>query len=85
MKYYKIPAKKFMEDYLAYGEHQYIIQELKKEFTIWEDPCGDFESGEAPISTEFGAFNSLKEVKDILLKNDLIEESSEFIDLEEAI
>jgi hypothetical protein len=86
MKTFKIKAKKFTDGSIVNEWSQYIIEEVKKVFIIWEDPFGDFDSGEPPMFSDINPetpCKSLDEVKKILLDNGLIEESSVFVDVEE--
>lgn len=90
---YKIKAKKFYSDaspdMIEANEYSlYIVQGLRTrhkttEFSIWEDQCGDFSSGESPNDAGLDVCYSLEEVRKILLEKDLISEDAQFINLEE--
>lgn len=73
------PNKETTEDSL------FIVQELKKKFSVWIDPYGEFEDGEDPIYSAINGrkdFNSLDEVRKALLSKGAIAEDAEFIDIE---
>jgi len=89
MKVYKIKAKNYIDNiYEVSDDSSYIIQKIKDEFTIWDDPYGDYEGGEDPIYSDLNYdsgndhFNSLDDVKAILSNGDYIDSESEFIDIE---
>ena len=84
MKVYTIKAKKFLEEEGPTNEGQYVVQEIKNEFTIWNDYFSEVEDGEDPIFSELNdtyTFNSLTKCKDILVDNDCVEEESYFRDI----
>ena len=89
MKTYKIKAIRFPTE-PATENSLFIIQEIKKEFSIYEDPYGDYESGEQPLFSELNyvngtetKFKSLEEIKEILVDNGMTDELYEFVDLED--
>ena len=92
MNVYKVKAIKMPKGNVTYFNSgaQIIVQELKKKFTIWEDPYGDFDAGEDlvyssinPSENPLECFSTLEEVKEILIKEGAIKEDAKFINIED--
>jgi hypothetical protein len=87
MKVYTIQAIKFYNDGDPSSsdvteQSLHIIQKKRTEFSIWQDPFGDFEGGEDPIHSGLDNCSSLKEVHKLLLAHELIEKNAIFVDIE---
>lgn len=92
MNVYKVKAIKMPNTVVAMQNlhSQIIVQELKKKFTIWEDEFGEFDGGGDPNYSElnpslnmYEGFDSLEEVKTLLIKKGVIDKDSKFINIED--
>jgi hypothetical protein len=86
MKFFKIKALKFQDGTAVDEQSNYIVQQFKKTFSIWMDPYGDVADGADDgiyAGLDDSECKSLEDVKALLLAKELVDNDSQFIDLED--